>query len=132
MRKAIRFGIAGLLAAGLLMTAPAAFASSGAPAKGGIRVTGKCSASGVWKLKVGKEDGRLEVEFQVDNIKPGQAWDVTLSDNGTTFFSRTKTAKGDAFHVRKLTANQAGTDTIEANATNQVTGETCMGSLNFG
>ncbi len=132
MRKAIRFGLAGLLAVGLLAMAPAAFANSAAPAKGGIKASGKCSASGVWKLKASRDNGKIEVEFEVDQIKPGQTWDVTLSDNGNTFFSGTKTPSLDSFHVRKRTANQTGTDMIVANATNQVTGETCDGSLNFG
>jgi len=128
MRKAIRFGMAGLLAVGLLTMAPAAFAKGG-----GVKASGKCSASGVWKLKASTEDrGRLEVEFQVDNIKPGQTWDVMLSDNGTAFFSGTKTPARDAFHVKKRPANQAGTDMINASATNQVTGETCMGSVSIG
>ena len=129
MRKAIRFGLAGLVAVGLLTTAPAAFANSSAPA---VKASGKCSASGVWKLKAVKDNGKIEVEFEVDHVKAGQTWDVTLSDNGTTFFTGTKTPSRDSFHVRKRTANQAGTDMIVANASNQVTGETCQGSLNFG
>ena len=134
MRKGIRFGLAGVFAAGLLTagmsTAPAAFASGGG---GGVIKTGSCSASSDWKLKAKHDDGRIEVEFEVDSNVVGQTWKVKLADNGTTFFKGTKTTVGPSgsFEVHKRTANQAGTDVIKANATNPSTGETCMGSVSL-
>ena len=59
MGKALRFGLAGLMAASILAGAPAAFAKDGDVTK-----TGACSANSDWKLKVGPENGRFEVEFQ--------------------------------------------------------------------
>jgi hypothetical protein len=103
-------------------------------AKGSAVVhTGSCSASSDWKLRVSPEDGRLEVEFEVDQNRNGQNWNVVLKHNGNTFFSdqRTTKAPSGSFHVSKLTSNAAGTDTIVGRATNPKTGEVCRGSVNF-
>ena len=79
------FGI-GIIATGMLATAPAIMA------KGGDAVikTGNCSMSSDWKLKAKPDNGRLEVEFEVDQNRNGQAWNVTLKHNGSAFFSGQK------------------------------------------
>lgn len=122
------FGI-GIIATGMLATAPAIMA------KGGDAVikTGNCSMSSDWKLKAKPDNGRLEVEFEVDQNRNGQAWNVTLKHNGSAFFSGQKTthAPSGSFSVTKRTNNAAGTDTIAAKATNPKTGETCQGSLSI-
>jgi hypothetical protein len=132
MRKAIQFGLAGLLAVGMLSTAPAAFAKGGGDK--GVRASGSCSASSAWKLKAKADDGKIEAEFEVHEAPRGDMWDVTLSDNGTVFFQGAKKTKGNEGHfsIEKKTANQAGTDKIDASATNQRTGETCTGSVSLG
>jgi hypothetical protein len=132
MRKGIRLGLASVLAAGLLTAgmsaAPAAFAKGREVIK-----TGSCSASSDWKLKTKADDGRLEVEFEVDSNVNGQTWKVTLSDNGTTVFKGTRVTKAPSgsFEVEKRIANQPGTDMIKGRATNPASGETCVGSLSF-
>ena len=118
----------GLLASGMLATAPATFAKDGDVVR-----TGNCSAASDWKLKVSPEDGRLEVEFEVDQNRNGQVWNVTLKRNGTQFFSgqRTTMAPSGSFEVHKLTGNGAGTDTIVGRAVNPKTGEVCRGSVSI-
>src|SRR4051794_10525754 len=118
----------GVLASGMIATAPAV-AAKGADV---IR-TGNCSLSSDWKLKVSPDDGRLEVEFEVDQNRNGQVWNVVLKHNGNTFFSgqRTTLAPSGSFEVRKFTGNAAGTDTIVGRATNPKTGEVCRGAINF-
>src|SRR3954470_6736980 len=103
----------GVLATGMLATAPVI------AAKGNDVVrTGNCSMGSDWKLKVGADDGRLEVEFEVDQNRNGQAWNVTLKHDGSVFFSgqRTTQAPSGSFEVRKFTGNHAGTDTIVGKA----------------
>ena len=130
MRRAAigTFGV-GILATGMLATAPAIMAKGGdATIK-----TGNCSMSSDWKLKVKTDNSRLEVEFEVDQNRNGQAWNVTLKDNGSAFFSgqRTTQAPSGSFSVTRFTSNRAGTDTIVGKATNPKTGETCRGTINF-
>jgi hypothetical protein len=130
MRKAIQFGLAGMLSLGLLTAAPAAFASGG----DGVRASGKCSASSTWKLKAKHDDRRIQWEFEVDQNKVGDTWNVLVTDNGTTVFEGQKVTKGasGSFTVEKRSPNQKGADMFEASATNQSTGETCMGSVTLG
>jgi hypothetical protein len=118
----------GVLASGMLATVPAV------AAKGTDVVrTGNCSSSSDWKLKVSPDDGRLEVEFEVDQNRNGQVWNVVLKHNGTAFFrgQRTTQAPSGSFAVRKFTRNAAGTDTIVGKATNPKSGEVCKGTINF-
>src|SRR3954464_15782398 len=90
-------------------------------AKGGDAVirTGNCSMSSDWKLKAKPDDGRLEVEFEVDQNRNGQTWNVVLKHNGSAFFTgqRTTQAPSGSFSVQKFTNNAAGTDTIVGKAT---------------
>ena len=80
--------IAGTVLAASMALAPAAIASGGG---GGTSVNGVCSGSSSSKLKVKPDNGRLEVEFEVDSNKVGQNWNVRLFDNGTRFFAGTRT-----------------------------------------
>ena len=83
----------------MLATAPS-IAAKGAD----VVNTGSCSMSSDWKLKVKPDDGRLEVEFEVDQNRNGQTWNVMLKHNGNAFFSgqRTTKAPSGSFSVTKL------------------------------
>jgi hypothetical protein len=130
MRKAIRFGLAGLLAAGIMSSAPVAFAKGGG---GEVIKQGSCSVSSDWKLKAKPDDGRLEIEFEVDQNVVGDVWKVKITDNGQKVFKgkRTTQPPSGSFEVETRPADQAGTDKIVAKAKNLSTGETCMGSLSL-
>ncbi len=125
MRKAIRIGLAGLVATTILSVAPAAFAQG----RGGVTASGSCSAASVWKLSLKPDNGRIEADFEVDQNVVGDTWKVKMSDNGTQFFKgkRVTQAPSGSFEVRKLTADLAGSDTVVATARNLSTGETCTG-----
>ena|SRR5690349_23682550 len=132
MQKGMRLILAGLVAATILAVTPAAFAGT-AKHGNGVQKQGKCTASSTWKLKAKPDDGRLEVEFEVDSNVNGQTWNVSLRDNGMVFFKGTRVtqAPSGSFTVNRRTANQAGTDKIIGRATNQSTGEVCRGVLSI-
>jgi hypothetical protein len=122
MAKIIRFALAlAVLAVALLPMS--------AQARGGADVvkTGSCSARSDWKLKLSKDDGRIETEFEVDQNRIGRKWRVTLKHNGNRFFRgvRTTHAPGGSFEVRRFANDAAGTDEIVAKARNLRSGELC-------
>jgi hypothetical protein len=118
------------------LTLPLAFAASvlttaQASASSDVRASGTCSATTTWKLKAKPDNGRLEVELEVDSNRAGQTWSWTLADNGAQVSSGTGTtvAPSGSFEVRRRIANLAGVDTITAQASSAATGEVCAGSL---
>ena len=107
--------VATTIAAAIVVTGPAP-----AYAKGGDAITSsKACSTGVIKLKAKHDDGRIEVEVEVDTNRRGQVWSVTLTDNGVTAWSgrRTTHAPSGSFSVNKRIANRAGTDVISVRAT---------------
>ena len=84
---------------------------------------------GRWKLKVGPEDGRLEVEGEVDSNRNGQTWRWSILHNGSLSASGTRTtrAPSGSFEVRRTVVNLRGTDTLTFRARNPRTGEQCRG-----
>jgi hypothetical protein len=118
-------GIACTVAAALAVSiAPVASAKGGA----GTRVAGVCSDQSTSVLKVKASDGRLEVEFEVDQNRVGVPWDVQLLRNGKLVFAGTRTtvAPSGSFSLeRKLAAGVA--PVIRARATRN--GETCTATL---
>jgi hypothetical protein len=114
-----------LLASAVLVAAP-----MGAAAKDGdIIRTGSCSASTDWKLKLSPENGRVEVEFEVDQNRNGQTWNVKLKRNGSSFWSgqRTTQAPSGSFEARRVVAGVSG-DRFAGIATDPRTGEVCRGT----
>ncbi len=114
--------------AGVAMLAPAADASGGRPE---VRANGSCSGATDWKLKAKPDDGRIEVEFEVDSNVNGQTWAVRIRDNGQLVFSgnRTTHAPSGSFEVERHVANRAGSDAFVARATNTRSGEVCVGRV---
>ena len=108
--------------------APAALAKSG-----DVRTSGTCSAGATWKLKAKADDGRLEVELEVDSNRVGQSWSWRIKDNGVLVRSGTATtvAPSGSFEVERRIANRAGTDTITAYARHAASGQTCSAKLVF-
>lgn len=124
---------ASLLALGLVAVGTATAGSASAKGGGDVRASGACSAASDWKLKAKPDNGRIEVEFEVDSNKVGQTWAVKITDQGVTVLSgnRVTVAPSGSFTARVLTANRAGADTFVATARNAATGETCRGSLSI-
>ena len=77
-------------------------------------------------------DGRIEVEFEVDQNRVGKRWRVTIKRNGSTVFRsmRTTQAPSGSFEVRRLLAGGAGSR-IVATAKALSSGETCRTAITF-
>lgn len=121
-----------LLAAASLLVATAAIAPSPVAAKSSDVIrTGACSGSADWKLKAGKDNGKIEVEFEVDSNRVGQSWRVKIRDNGNLRLRATYTtqAPSGSFSAERRIANLAGSDHIVARARNLASGQVCQGSL---
>ena len=115
MNNAKRFAVAALI------VLPAALAAvPAAPAKDGdVRRAGRCTAASTAKIKLSEENGRIEVEFEVDQNRVGVRWNVVLRKNGAVIrrASRVTRAPSGSFELRALTANRAGPERITAVAT---------------
>ena len=100
---------------------------------GDVSKAGSCSIPSDWTLKAGHRDGRIEVEFEVDQNRVGKMWRVRLTDNGDVFFRATRTtlAPSGSFTVHDTTRNRAGTDRIVARAVNLNSGEVCRGVVSL-
>jgi len=94
---------------------------------------GSCSGSTDWKVKVGPEDGRLEVEAEVDSNRAGQTWRWRLLHDGSLSAGGVRTTGGrsGSFEVRRTTVNRRGTDSFVFRARNPRTGELCVGTVNY-
>jgi hypothetical protein len=124
------------LAAATALTASLALSAAPASARGGdddrVIRTGSCSGTTDWKLKVKTDDGRLEVEGEVDSNVTGQAWAWKFKDNGSVVASGSATTTGPSgsFDVERKIANQSGADRVVFKA--KRAGETCRGVIAFG
>ena len=105
----IRRTAAAALAAAMLVTAGTAVpASAGDDEK--IR-RGGCSGSADWKMKVKTDDGRLEVEAEVDSNVSGQTWRWRISHNGSVSARGRRTTGGPSGLLRRRAADvQPGRD----------------------
>jgi hypothetical protein len=121
-----RIAAAAALTAGFAIAATVPAQASGG---GGVENRGSCSGSTNWKVKAKHDDGRIEAEAEIDSNVVGQTWKWRLTDNGDVVAKGTSTthAPSGSFEVRRLIADQAGSDRIGIKATNPATGETCKG-----
>ena len=127
--RVIRLIVAGSLLATVAGMSTAAFAKTG-----DVIRQGACSGNSDWKLKLSPENGKIEVEYEVDSNKVGQTWNVKLFHDGNRIFAgkRTTQAPSGSFTVRVVANNTAGTDSFSGRATNVASGEVCRGSASIG
>ena len=94
-------------------------------------VRGTCTGKSTSKLKLSAENGRIEVEFEVDQNRNGVPWTVVLTRNGARVARLTRITKAPSgsFEARRLVANGAGADVVKATATRR--GETCSARATF-
>ena len=113
----------------LVLAAPPA----GVAKRGDVRVVGSCSKASTSKLKLSGEDGRIEVELEVDQNRNGVRWTVVLNQNGKRLvrLTRTTRAPSGSFEARVLAPNKAGRDVFSARATSPA-GEVCTARATFG
>lgn len=89
-------------------------------------VHGTCSADSSVTLKTNVQKKGIKVHAQVKTAVAGEAWDWSMSDNGTTVAADQSLTDDDGnLNVKATIANLDGSDTIDFAATDTVTGETC-------
>jgi len=117
------------LALGAVTILPAAASGGGKE----VERRGNCSDSTDWKLKAKSDDGRIEVEAEIDSNKVGQDWSWKLKDNGAVFATGTSTTTGPSgsFAVERKPANQAGTDSFVFRAVYPKSGEVCRATVSW-
>jgi hypothetical protein len=100
---------------------------------GDVERRGSCSRSTDWKVKVGPEDGRLEVEGEIDSNRRGQTWRWRIVHNGSVSATGTRVTRGasGSFEVRRVLVNLRGTDAVTLYARNPRSGEVCRGTVRF-
>jgi hypothetical protein len=105
---------------------PAAALASGGHDDKGTRVTGKCTDGSSAKLKVKRDDGRLETEFEVDQNRNGVTWKVTLRHGSRTVKTNATTkAPSGSFSVERRLSGSSGKVTARATSPS---GEVCTAS----
>ncbi|HEX2175460.1 MAG TPA: hypothetical protein VHG70_06085 [Nocardioidaceae bacterium] len=124
----IRASVAAAAIAATLFTPSIAEAGDGETVR-----SGACSGVANWKLKLSPQNGRIEVEYEVDANRRGQQWRVTLFHNGRRVMRDTLTTRGlsGSFSVTDLEPNRAGNDAIRARAVRLGNGQTCSGRASF-
>jgi hypothetical protein len=90
---------------------------------------GACSGASDWKLKLSEEDGRIEVEYEVDQNRVGDPWRVRIRHDEDLVFSgnRITRSPSGSFEVRILQRDRSGHDVVRGRAVNLRTGEVCKG-----
>jgi hypothetical protein len=113
--------LAAVAAIGVLAPIPAALAKNPRD----VAKSARCSAGSIAKLKLSPENGRIEVEFEVDQNRNGVPWRWALARPGTTLRSGAAVtrAPSGSFSVRKLVANRPGPDRLTVRASRA--GEVC-------
>jgi hypothetical protein len=126
MRKGIVFA----LVAAFVLLVPEGMASAG---QDDVIREGSCVKASDWKVKVSPENGRLEVEFEVDQNVSGDRWRVRIRHDGDLAFRGTRMTHGasGSFTVRIVENDTAGSDVFRARARNLSTDEVCAGSATF-
>ena len=116
------------LGAGLALLAPLTPAIAGDDR---VERSGSCSDGSRWDLKVKTDDGRLEVEGEVDSNQSGQHWRWKFRHNGSVSARGTSTTSGasGSFSVERRMVNLQGTDKVVFVARHD--GEKCRGVVNF-
>jgi hypothetical protein len=94
---------------------------------------GACSRNSTWLMKAKHDDGRIELEFEVQSNRAGQTWAVRITDNGVLVYSGNQvTNRFNRFSADRRPADRAGTDRFVGRATNARTGEVCRGHVALG
>ena len=126
-KRSVALTIVALAALALLALGSPALAKDG-----DVLVRGICTGKSTSKLKLSAENGRIEVEFEVDQNRNGVPWTVVLTRNGDA------RRPADAASRRRRAARSRlggcsrtlpGADVVKATATRR--GETCSARATF-
>jgi hypothetical protein len=124
--KAVSFAFLATVLAALV---PSAVSAS----DGDIRNAGECTGSSSSKIKVKPDDGRIEVEFEVDQNVNGQKWKVKLKNGSDVVFKGVATTKAPSgsFSIERKITDRAGADQIKAVARSKSSGEQCSAAASI-
>lgn len=115
-------GIAGatlLLIAGV----PLAFAVT---ASADTERRGSCGGSAWFDYEVEKDDGRFEVNFEVNSNRQGQQWQLRLFHDGSRYYSGVHTTDYEGeVDIDWDRPDTSGNDSFRARARNLSSGEVC-------
>ena len=94
---------------------------------------GSCSGATDWKMKAQADDGRIEVESEIDSNRAGQTWHWVLRHEGKLVDrGRSATAgRSGSFEVERKARNSAGADSFTFRAVNRASGEVCVARVRF-
>ena len=128
MRRSITILTAAAITA---LVVPAAAPARGGGGGGTISSHGKCSAASRSKIKVKPRDGRLEVEFEVDQNRNGVKWNWKLKDNSAVVFHGTATTKdpSGSFSIERKINDSPGSDVVVGIGRNPKSGERCVANV---
>jgi hypothetical protein len=120
--------LAGTMAVAVLSAAPPVAAN-----EDDVIRRGQCGGRSNWKLKLSPENGRIEVEFEVDQNRVGRRWRIVLTRDGNRFFrgARRTTGPSGSFELRRVVNNGPGRDRVVARARALRSGERCRGVAVF-
>jgi hypothetical protein len=109
-----------------------AIAPSAGAKDGDVRVRGACTAASTVELTLSDEDGRLEIELEVDQNRNGVRWKVVLRRNGKVVrrAAPVTRAPSGSFTLRRVIANAPGVDRVVAVATSPAR-ERCVARASF-
>ena len=129
MRMARFRGVTAAISA--LMLVGTMLATSASADGGDVERHGTCSGAAHWEFDASHENGRIEMEFEVDSAKAGKTWHVKLSHNGSVFDTLNKTTDHEGnFDVDRYVNDTSGTDTLGAKAVSP-SGQVCKGRLSI-
>ncbi len=105
--------------------------TAGLAKDGDKRVAGTCTKSSSAKLKLSHENGRIEVEFEVDQNRAGVRWAIILRRNGSVVVRtrRVTKAPSGSFEARMLAGG--GARAVFTAGGTSPTGEVCRAQTSF-
>jgi hypothetical protein len=124
MKKALIALVAVVVVAAVAFGSWAAFADDG----DSRTARGTCD-NRTTELSVEKEDGGLEVSFELQSTAPGESWDVVLQQGDTTLLEGQRQTDEDAELDLDSPADENGGDEFTATATPAAGGEPCTATL---
>lgn len=118
------------LALPLAAMAPATASHGGG---GAVRTHGGCGGPAVWSMKAKPDNGRIELQAEVDSNRVGQVWHWTIKHDGRTAAKGSSTTHGasGSFSVLRRLSNRAGTDHFVFRAERRAAGDVCRGTISL-